>query len=131
MLLILQQSSRGPAMFVQDAAAAALDGPQDAIESMQRSYAERRALVLDRLRGIDGVNVLAPEGGFFAMVDVRERGLPSNEVRQKLLKEHGVAVMHGAAYGPGGEGTLRVSFASGGKTLVEGLERLRAGLSAL
>ncbi len=131
MLLILQQSSRGPAMFVQDAAAAALDGPQDGIESMQRGYAERRALVLDRLRGIDGVNVLAPEGGFFAMVDVRERRLPSNEVRQKILKEHGVAVMHGAAYGPRGEGTLRVSFASGGKTLDEGLERLRAGLAAL
>ena len=131
MLLILQQSSRGPATFVQDAAATALEGPQDAIESMRRTYAERRALVLDRLGGIDGVNVLAPEGGFFAMVDVRERGLPSNQVRQQLLKQHGVAVMHGAAYGPRGEGTLRVSFASGGKTLDEGLERLRAGLAAL
>jgi bifunctional pyridoxal-dependent enzyme with beta-cystathionase and maltose regulon repressor activities len=42
-----------------------------------------------------------------------------------------VAVMHGSAYGPGGEGTLRVSFASGGRTLSEGLERLRAGLLAL
>ncbi|MDQ2926537.1 MAG: aminotransferase class I/II-fold pyridoxal phosphate-dependent enzyme, partial [Acidobacteriota bacterium] len=131
MLLILQQSSRGPATFVQDAAVAALDGPQDAIESMRRTYAERRMLVLDRLGGIDGVNVLAPEGGFFAMVDVRKQGLPSNQVRQQLLKQHGVAVMHGAAYGPRGEGTLRVSFASGGKTLDEGLERLREGLAAL
>ena len=54
-----------------------------------------------------------------------------NEIRQRLLQDAGVAVIHGAAYGPGGEGTLRVSFASGGDTLARGLERLRAGLEAL
>jgi hypothetical protein len=36
--------------------------------------------------------------------------------------------VHGSAYGPGGEGTLRVSFASGGDVLSRGLERLREGL---
>ena len=49
----------------------------------------------------------------------------------RMLQDAGVAVIHGAAYGPGGEGTLRVSFASGGDTLARGLERLRAGLEAL
>jgi hypothetical protein len=39
--------------------------------------------------------------------------------------------VHGAAYGLGGEGTLRVSFASGGANLARGLERLRAGLESL
>ena len=52
-------------------------------------------------------------------------------MRLRLLDEHGVVVVHGAAYGAGGEGTLRVSFASGGETLARGLERLRAGLAAL
>jgi aspartate/methionine/tyrosine aminotransferase len=47
------------------------------------------------------------------------------------LEEHGVVVAHGAAYGEGGEGTLRVSFASGGDNLARGLERLRTGLAAL
>jgi X-X-X-Leu-X-X-Gly heptad repeat protein len=75
--------------------------------------------------------VLAPEGGFFAMVDVRAAGLPSDEIRRRLLHEHGVAVVHGSAYGPGGEGTLRVSFASGGDTLADGLDRLAQGLSRL
>jgi X-X-X-Leu-X-X-Gly heptad repeat protein len=42
-----------------------------------------------------------------------------------------VAVVHGSAYGPGGEGTLRVSFASGGDTLADGLDRLAQGLSRL
>jgi aspartate/methionine/tyrosine aminotransferase len=75
--------------------------------------------------------VLPPEGGFFAMVDAREIGVPSNDIRTRLLNQAGVAVVHGAAYGPGGEGTLRVSFASGADTLARGLERLRQGLTAL
>jgi X-X-X-Leu-X-X-Gly heptad repeat protein len=65
------------------------------------------------------------------MVDVRATGQGSDDVRRRLLHEHGVAVVHGSAYGPGGEGTLRVSFASGGDTLAEGLNRLAEGLARL
>ena len=131
MFLVLQQSSRGPATFIQDAAAAALTGPQEPVLAMQREYAARRAQVLEALRGVPGARVLATEGGFFAMVDVRDTGRTSNDVRLHLLEQHGVVVAHGSAYGPGGEGTLRVSFASGGDNLARGLERLRAGLSSL
>ncbi|MCI0432114.1 MAG: aminotransferase class I/II-fold pyridoxal phosphate-dependent enzyme [Gemmatimonadetes bacterium] len=128
MLLVLQQSSRGPAQFVQDAAAVALDGPQQCVAGMREEYTRRRALVLDRLAGIPGADVLPPEGGFFAMLDLRSWNLPSDQVRRRLLNEQGVVVVHGAAYGQGGEGTLRVSFASGGAALDRGLELLRQGL---
>ncbi len=131
MLLVLQQSSRGPATFVQDAGAAALSGPQECVGEMRRAYAERRGLVLDRLSGLRGVRPLPPEGGFFSMLDIRETGLASNDVRRRLLHDSGVVVIHGAAYGEAGEGTLRVSFASGGETLSFGLKRLREGLAAL
>ena len=123
MLLVLAQSSRGPATFIQDAAAEALTGPQDCVATMRQEYARRRAQVIERLPG-----VIEPEGGFFAMVDVRQSGIPSNDIRQRLMREHGVVVAHGSAYGPGGEGTLRVSFASGGENLARGLELLRVGL---
>ena len=131
MFLSLQQSSRGPATFVQDAAVVALTGSQDAVDHMRLEYTRRRSLVLDSLSGIRNISVLPPEGGFFAMVDARETGIPSEQIRRRLLADAGVAVIHGAAYGPGGEGTLRVSFASGGDTLARGLERLRSGLEAL
>ena len=131
MLLVLQQSSRGPATFVQDAAAEALLGPQHPVDEMRQEYARRRQQVIDALAGVPGVRVLPPEGGFFAMVDIRERGVPSDTARRRLLREAGVAVVHGAAYGPAGEGTLRVSFGSGGETLTRGLELLRAGLESL
>ena len=131
MFLVLQQASRGPATFVQDAAAQALLGPQEPVEEMRREYDRRRRQVIDTLTGIPGVRVLPPEGGFFAMIDIRERGVASDAARRRLLHDAGVAVVHGAAYGPGGEGTLRVSFGSGGETLTRGLELLRAGLETL
>jgi aspartate aminotransferase len=128
MLLVLQQSSRGPATFVQDAAAVALAGPQTCVDAMRMEYSSRRARVLNALDGVPRVRALPPDGGFFAMVDVRQTGQASNDVRRRLLQNHHVAVVHGAAYGPGGEGTLRVSFGSGGEVLEQGLARLRAGL---
>ncbi|HKE88260.1 MAG TPA: pyridoxal phosphate-dependent aminotransferase [Vicinamibacterales bacterium] len=131
MFLHLQQASRGPATFIQDAAAVALTGPQDAVADMRTEYAGRRQRVLAALASVRRVRVLAPEGGFFAMVDARDTGVLSDEIRKRLLLDAGVAVIHGAAYGPGGEGTLRVSFASGGETLTRGLDRLREGLGAL
>jgi aspartate/methionine/tyrosine aminotransferase len=131
MFLVLQQSSRGPATFVQDAAAEALAGPQECVAEMRSIYSERREQVITALDGVAGCRVLAPEGGFFAMLDVRALGRPSNDIRRELLVRHGVVVIHGAAYGPGGEGTLRVSFASGGANLHLGLERLRRGLESM
>ncbi|MEP6715788.1 MAG: aminotransferase class I/II-fold pyridoxal phosphate-dependent enzyme [Terriglobia bacterium] len=130
MFMVLAQSSRGPATFIQDAAAEALGGSQDCVSDMVREYARRREYVILKLSGIPGVEVLAPEGGFFVMLDVRGLGASSNAIRRHLLERHGVVVIHGAAYGSCGEGTLRVSFASGGETLERGLVRLREGLES-
>jgi len=130
MLLMLQQASRGPATFVQDAGAAALNGPQDCVAEMRAAYASRRRQVAEALQGISGVTALAPAGGFFTMVDIRGLGETSNAVRRRLLHGHGVVVAHGSAYGACGEGFLRVSFASGGENLARGLAKLREGLSA-
>jgi len=131
MFMALQQSSRGPATFIQDAAAEALTGSQTCVDDMRTEYARRRQQVLDALHDVPRVTVLPPEGGFFAMVDVHELGISSGELRRRLLIDSGVAVVHGAAYGPTGEGTLRVSFGSGGETLAGGLQRLRDGLLAI
>ncbi|MBL8229059.1 MAG: pyridoxal phosphate-dependent aminotransferase [Bryobacterales bacterium] len=131
MFLVLQQSSRGPATFIQDAAAVALAGSQQCVAEMRAEYTRRRERVCEVLAQVQGPRVLAPEGGFFAMVDVRGCGLPSEEVRRRLMRDASVVVVHGSAYGPSGEGTLRVSFASGGAILDEGLRRLAAGLTRI
>lgn len=131
MLLVLQQSSRGPATFIQDAGAAALRASQECVAEMRAAYSRRRDEVVKALQGIPGVDVLAPDGGFFVMLDVSRLGRSSSEIRKHLLDVHGVAVVHGAAYGACGEGTLRVSFATGGETLTRGLQVLRKGLQSI
>jgi aspartate/methionine/tyrosine aminotransferase len=131
MLLVMQQSSRGPATFVQDAAVCALLSDQTCVHLMRQEYQARRDLVVRGLLGIPGVVPLPPEGGLFVMVDIRGLNRSSDAVRRFLLHEMGVVVLHGAAYGSGGEGTLRVSFAAGGETLERGMERLREGLLRL
>ncbi len=130
MVRLLQQFSRGPATFVQDAAACALRSDQACVTQMRAEYQARRDLVVERLRGLPGSNPLVPEGGLFVMLDVRGLGRSSQEVCRFLLHEAGVVVIDGAAYGPGGAGTLRVSFA-GGAELERGLDRLHEGLSRL
>jgi aspartate aminotransferase len=131
MLLVLQQFSRGPAMFVQHAAASALLADQASVRQINAAYQERRDLVLRTLQGLPGVVPLVPEGGLFVMLDVRALGIPSDDVRRFLLCEEGVVVIQGSAYGKAGEGTLRVSFAGGGESLEHGLDRLRRGLLRL
>ncbi|MDQ6706133.1 MAG: aminotransferase class I/II-fold pyridoxal phosphate-dependent enzyme, partial [Acidobacteriota bacterium] len=85
MFLVLQQSSRGPSTFIQEAAGEALTGPQDCVEQMREEYARRREQVLTSLNGIPGVRILPPEGGFFAMADVRDFGIPSEDIRRMLM----------------------------------------------
>jgi len=131
MLLTWQQFSRGPATFVQYAAAAALTGDQACVAKMAAEFQDRRDQTVKALTGLPGVQTLVPEGGLFVMLDVRGLGLRSDDVRRRLLADAGVIVIHGAAYGAAGEGTLRVSFASGGQTLEHGLHRLHDGLKEM
>jgi aspartate/methionine/tyrosine aminotransferase len=105
---------------------------------MAAEYQARRDLVVSRLQRLPGIHPLTPDAGLFVMVDVRELtggavqpSLTSDDVRRFLLERHGLVVIHGSAYGPGGEGFLRVSFAAGGQTLDRGLALLREGLSEL
>jgi aspartate/methionine/tyrosine aminotransferase len=131
MFLVLQQSSRGPATFVQDAGVEALNGPQDCVDEMVAEYARRRQAVSRGLAGLARAFAFMPEGGFFTMMDVSATGRTSDDVRRRLLLDHGVSVVHGRAYGEAGEGTLRVSFAAGGDVLHRGLALLQEGLEAL
>ena len=77
MFLVLQQSSRGPATFIQDAGAAALTGPQDCVREMRAEYARSpSSKSIEALSaGFQNVDVLPPEGGFFAMIDMSRTGL--------------------------------------------------------
>lgn len=114
---------------LQRAALAALNGPQDAVEEMRREYALRRELVVELLHGVPGVRFDPPAGTFYAFVGY-EGGAPSVDVA-RLAMDAGVAVRAGSEYGEGGDGHLRLSFATSREELTEGIERLRGVLEGL
>jgi aspartate/methionine/tyrosine aminotransferase len=113
----------------QHAALAALTGPQDVVAQMNGAYRERRDEVCRRLAAA-GVPALRPSGAFYVWVDVSAGGMPSRDFAFKLLRERGVAIAPGSAFGPGGEGFARISLATEPELLYEGIDRLITALRA-
>jgi len=77
------------------------------------------------------VRCALPGGAFYAFPNVRGLPLSSDELASRLLSEHGVATLSGTAFGPGGDGHLRISYVSAPEALSEAMQRIRAAVSAL
>jgi aspartate/methionine/tyrosine aminotransferase len=110
----------------QKGAEAALLGPQEMVGQMVDSYRERRDLAMELLDG-EGIGYVRPRGAFYLMVDTSPAG-DSLQFAQRLLREERVATVPGSAFGPGGEGMVRVSLASPKEDLEVGLKALSACL---
>jgi len=111
------------AEFTQVAAIEALRDSANAVEAMVAEYQKRRDQFVGRLNKIPGFRCQAPDGAFYAWVNIENTGLSAEEVQKLLLEEAGVAGIAGAAFGPGGKKYLRFSLVSARKLLEEALER--------
>ena len=107
----------------QYAALAALEGDQGIVGDMKSAYRQRRNVVIERL-GAAGLSAPTPTGAFYAWVDISATVLDSLSFCQRLLAEEAVAVAPGGAFGPAGEGRIRISIATAEATLVEAIDRL-------
>ena len=114
----------------QYAALAALTGPREPVEEMREAFADRREYVLDRIDDIEGVSAAPPEGAFYAFVDVSALAGSDTEIAKRLLADRGVVTAPGSAFGAGGAGHLRLSFANGLDRLEIGLDRFEAMVAA-
>lgn len=119
---VQQHSVTHPTLFAQYGAVEALRGDQTALARMREAFAERRTLVLEGLADL-GARFPDPEGAFYAFP--RLPGFDSGEeLAETLLEEAGVAVTPGEAFGPGGEGHVRLSYAASTDQLEQALERI-------
>jgi aspartate aminotransferase len=119
------------ANFVQRGAIAALTGPFEPVEQMVREFRSRRDIIVDGLNRIPGVSCQVPAGAFYAFPRVSSFGLSSAEVAHHLLEVGGVACLAGTAFGPHGEGYLRISYASSVESIRDALEATEAALAEL
>jgi aspartate/methionine/tyrosine aminotransferase len=113
------------AEFTQVAAIEALRDSTNAVEAMVEEYRKRRDLFVAGLNLIPGFRCLAPDGAFYAWVNIEDTELSAEEVAKLLLEEAGVAGIAGAAFGPGGKDYLRFSLVSARNLLEEALERMQ------
>ncbi|MBN2247219.1 MAG: pyridoxal phosphate-dependent aminotransferase [Coriobacteriia bacterium] len=110
--------------FVQVAGTAALLRAQDDVARMRAVYDERRRYLVPALRSVGLKVATEPLGAFYVFADARHWDGDSVRLASRLLEEAGVAIAPGRDFGPGGEGFLRVSYATS-------MERLEAGIARL
>jgi aspartate aminotransferase len=122
--LLLTHSIGCTAAFTQVAGIEALTGPQDRIAEILAEYQRRRDFMVAGLNAIPGVTCQTPQGAFYVFPNVKSFGLSSKEVARRLIDEAGVAVLAGSDFGTGGEGYLRLCYATSMEVLSESLEKM-------
>ena len=131
MARIQQNSTTCAASFAQRAALEALRGPQDCVEEMRREYDRRRRTLVKALNEVEGVRCPTPKGAFYVFPDLSEYVKDSVSFTERLLREKGVCVTPGRVFGMGGEGHVRISYASSLEDIVEGARRIGELLSEI
>lgn len=131
------QTTSSPNAIAQQAAVAALNGPQDFLVERCESFRRRRDLVVKKLNAVDGLHCELPDGAFYAYpscASIFGKRSPAGAIIDSdltfctaLLNEAGVAVVHGSAFGLPGH--FRVSYAASEGKLSESCDRI-AGFCA-
>jgi aspartate aminotransferase len=126
---LISNSVSCTASFSQQAAIAALEGPQEQVDAMLAEFCERRELIVNGLNALPGVSCLEPDGAFYAFPNITQTGFTSRVLADRLLEEAGVACLAGTAFGDYGEGYLRFSYANSQANIALALDRVRDLLS--
>lgn len=108
----------------QRAAIHALRLRKDIQPGLIEEFRERTYYAYERLNRLKGVHVMEPKGTFYLFPNIKGTGLSSGQLAQKLLQEAHVAVVPGSAFGPGGEGYLRLAVTLGVERMKEAFDRM-------
>ncbi len=125
---LLQNTAVCANSIAQRAGQVAIQGSQDCVKEMFTAYNERRNVLAKGLNEIQGLSCYAPEGTFYAFVNIKEAGMTSEELSMYLLEEYKVVTVPGNAFGRQGEGYIRLSFATSLDMVKEGIARIKKGI---
>jgi aspartate/methionine/tyrosine aminotransferase len=129
--LLLTHSIGCTAAFTQVAGVAALTGPQDMVAEHVAEYQRRRDYIVAGLNAIPGVGCQTPQGAFYVFPNIKSFGLSSKEVAARLIDEAGVALLAGSDFGAGGEGYLRICYATSMDVIRESLKKMATWFKGL
>ena len=114
----------------QHAALAALEGPQECVEEMRRTYDERRRVMCRALDAM-GLSYGRPQGAFYVYANVSRTGLAASELCVRLLEDARVMIFPGSLFGDHNDDFLRISLLQPVARIEEAVERMAGTVSRL
>jgi aspartate aminotransferase len=127
MTTIQSHSTSNICTFAQYGAIAALENSQDCVQTMLQAFAERRKVVLERIKAMPKISCPIPGGAFYVFADISQTGLKSLDFCEQLLTSYQVAAIPGLAFGD--DNCIRLSYATDLDTINKGLDRLEKFLN--
>ncbi len=113
-----------PNPFVQKAGITAIAKAKESADLMVKEFDERRKLMLSELKKSGFKIANDPEGAFYVFLNISQFAANSYNLSFDILNKAGVAVTPGIDFGDGGEGYIRLSYATSRELIVEGVKRL-------
>ena len=105
-------------------AIAALDGPEKHLTDMMQEFDVRRKLIFDGIKSLKGFDCKLPGGSFFIFPNIKQTGMTGEEFAKKCLKEAGVAVIPGTAFGKFATHNVRMNFATSRANISKAIEKI-------
>lgn len=130
MLKIHQFTIMAAPTVSQYASVVALNDCEHEVEAMRKDYLQRRNFLMGRFREM-GIPCFVPRGAFYTFPDIREFGMTSEEFALALLDAEKLAVVPGSAFGEGGEGFLRISYAYSIRELTLAMDKIERFITEL
>ncbi|MFK2826696.1 LL-diaminopimelate aminotransferase [Bacillus sp. B190/17] len=109
---------------IQAAAIAAFDHAEEISRHVRSTFQKRRDALVDELHRI-GWNVARPSGGMFIWAEIPS-GWTSKEFSFHCIEEAGVVMVPGSAFGPSGEGYVRIALVQPEDTLIKAAQQLQS-----
>ena len=125
---VIEYNTSGGQAFLQQGCLAALRDGEAFVQAQVASCGQAAELLYRRLSAVPRVRIARPQGAFYAFFAV-EGVTDSLAFAKEILRDTAVGLAPGSAFGPGGEGHLRLCFACSLDRLAEGLDRLLPKLS--
>jgi aspartate/methionine/tyrosine aminotransferase len=131
MLRAHQYSVTSATSFAQYGGVEAYAGKIDETSKMLAEFDRRRRLLTEGIERMGLSPFIPPKGGFYAFPSIQSSGLNSEAFSSYLLDNYYVATVPGSAFGPSGEGFVRLAYSTSYKDVQEAIIRLEDALKSL
>lgn len=91
---------------------------------MVEEYKKRVFYAYERVKNMTNMSVIPPQGTFYMFINIKDTGLTSVQVSEKILEEAHVLVIPGSGFGESGEGYIRIACTVGVEKLKEAFDRI-------